>query len=142
VRCPQKYDTFYERVGLKLDLNSPGVNPAGPHPGGKSLNLPGKIVVHQAFGHHGIFFLAPRFPDERSNPPRRADQPNRRCRSPNGTSLFQTWINISRSATLRQVATHILKLTLPPARRTDVRGTKRLQGRTAVTAFPIQFLHG
>ena len=33
------------------DLNGPGVDPAGPHPGGEGLNLSGQIVIHQTFRH-------------------------------------------------------------------------------------------
>ena len=36
---------------LRHDLDGPGVDPAGPHPRGPGLNLPGQIVVHQSFGH-------------------------------------------------------------------------------------------
>jgi hypothetical protein len=33
------------------DLDSSGVDPAGPHPRRKSLYLTGQIMIHQAFGH-------------------------------------------------------------------------------------------
>ena len=36
---------------LGHDLDSPGVDLAGPHPGGKSLRLTGQIMVDQTFGH-------------------------------------------------------------------------------------------
>ena len=59
-----------------------------------------------------------------------------------GAGLFQTRINKSRSATLRQIAAHVFKLTLAPAPRTDVRGARSLKGKAAATAFPVKFFRG